>query len=145
MRKACSTILASVIASLLPAAVRAQAPSFVLKANIAVLLPPGVPRIHEFPRQPHGKQTTGVVSGARHVVRRDGNVYVYELAIPHSELATLKFASGTTLGLMVRRGNNDGPNVDYGTDKAVTKTSGLTLHPYWERKPSAGARWTLVR
>jgi hypothetical protein len=66
------------------------------------------------------------------------------MAIPREELATLKLAPGTTFGLMLRAGNNEGPHVDYGVNKAVVKTNGLTLKPYWERSPNCGARWTLV-
>jgi len=107
-------------------------------------LAPGVPRIHDYPRQPHGKPTTGTVPGARHAVRLQGTTWTYELAIPREELATLKLRPGTTFGLMLRAGNNKGPHVDYGADKAVTKLNGLTLHPYWERSSNCGVRWTLV-
>lgn len=106
-------------------------------------LAPGVPRIHDFPRQPRGSRTTGPVGGARHAARREGSTYVYEAAIPKAELAEMKLAPGTRFGLMFRIGNNKGPNVDYGTDKAVTKSNGLTLHPYWERSSNCGVRWTL--
>ena len=108
------------------------------------MLAPGVPRIHDFPRQPRGKRTTGPVTGAKHVVKLDGDVYTYELAIPRAELADLKLQAGTTFGLMLRAGNNKGPHVDFGADKAVTKINGLTLHPYWERGSNCGVRWKLV-
>jgi len=50
-------------------------------------------------------------------------------------LAGLKFSKkGTTFGLTFRVGNNIGPAIDYGSDKAVTKANGLSLHPYWELK-----------
>jgi len=114
------------------------------KSEVWRHLAPGVPRIHDFPRQPRGKRTTGVVPGARHVVKLDGKTYVYELAIPREELADLKLQAGTSFGLMLRAGNNKGPHVDYGVDKAVTKSNGLSLHPYWERSSDCGARWTLV-
>jgi len=107
-------------------------------------LAPGVPRIHDFPRQPRARPTTGVVAGAQHAVKLEGKVYTYELAIPREELANLKLAPGTTFGLMLRAGNNKGPHVDYGADKAVTKLNGLTLHPYWERSSNCAVRWTLV-
>jgi hypothetical protein len=84
------------------------------------------------------------VPGAKHVVRREGNTYVYELAIPKEELAQLKLAAGTTLGVMLRAGNSNGPHVDLGNDKAVVKRNGLTLHPYWERANNCGIRWRLV-
>ena len=107
-------------------------------------LAPGVPRIHDWPRQPRGPKTTGPVPGAKHVVKLDGSVYTYELAIPREELATLKLQPGTTFGLMLRAGNQKGPHCDYGIAKAITKSNGLTLHPYWERSSNCAARWTLV-
>ena len=61
------------------------------------------------------------------------------VAIPEARVA-----AGTTLGLMLRAGNNSGPHVDFGVDKAVTKKNGLTLHPYWERASNCGVRWKLV-
>jgi len=114
------------------------------KSELWRQLAPGVPRIHDFPRQPRGQRTTGVVPGAKHAAKLDGKTYTYELAIPREELAALKLQPGTTFGLMLRAGNNKGPHVDYGTDKAVTKINGLTLHPYWERCSNCGVRWTLV-
>jgi hypothetical protein len=107
-------------------------------------LAPGVPRIHDWPRQPHGPVTTGHVPGARNLVIRTGNTYIYEMAIPRTELRTFDLKAGVTFGLAFKIGNSDGPSVVYGLDKAVCKTNGLTLHPYWERSPSCGVRWTLV-
>ena len=77
-------------------------------------LAPGVPRIHDWPRQPKGEKTTGAVAGAKHVVKREGNTYLYELAIPKAELAELKLAPGTTVGIMLRAGNSQGVHVDFG-------------------------------
>jgi hypothetical protein len=107
-------------------------------------LAPGVPRIHDWPRQPRGKTTTGEVTEARHVVKRDGNLYIYELAIPKSEIADLKFEPGTDFGFTFKIGNGEGANAEYGKDKAVTKSNGLTLHPYWEPHSSCSVRWTLI-
>jgi len=107
-------------------------------------LAPGVPRIHDFPRQPRGKRTTGIVPGAKHAVKLEGNTYTYEAAIPRAELADLELQAGTTVGIMLRAGNNKGPHADFGRDKAITKVNGLTLHPYWERCTNCAVRWTLV-
>jgi hypothetical protein len=107
-------------------------------------LAPGVPRMHDWPRQPRGKTTTGVVKEARHVVKRDGNVYVYEMAIPRSEIPDLKLEPGADFGFTFKIGNGEGANAEYGKDKAVTKSNGLTLHPYWEAHSSCGVRWTLI-
>ncbi|MGD0089610.1 MAG: hypothetical protein ABSE73_06785 [Planctomycetota bacterium] len=105
---------------------------------------PGVPRRHDFPHTAKGERSTGPVPGAKHAVKREGNTYIYEMAIPHEELGTLKLAAGAVFRLAVRAGNNDGPNVDYGVNKAVVKNNGLTLKPYWERKPGCSVQWTLT-
>ncbi|HEY8666268.1 MAG TPA: hypothetical protein VIL86_06370, partial [Tepidisphaeraceae bacterium] len=106
-------------------------------------LGPGVPRIADFPRQPRGKITTGAVKDATFVVKRTDTGYVYECAIPKSELAQFKLAAGTDFGFVFKIGNSGGAQPEYGHDKAVTKMNGLTLHPYWERSPSCAVRWTL--
>jgi len=106
-------------------------------------LAPGVPRINDFPHQVRGARTTGLVAGAQSIVKRDGNTYTYEVAIPKSELADLKLQGGTNFGFSFVFGNSNGPKAEYGLDKAVNKLNGLTLHPYWETHPSDGVRWTL--
>jgi len=78
------------------------------------------------------------------VVRLDGDVYTYELALPRQELVQLNLQPGSTFALMLRAGNQSGPHVDYGAAKAVTTMNGLTLHPYLERSPNCGVRWILV-
>jgi hypothetical protein len=107
-------------------------------------LAPGVPRIHDFPRQPRGKVTTGAVKDAAFRVTRTEEGYTYECAIPKTELARMKLAAGAEFGFVFKVGNSGGPQPEYGHDKAVCKQNGLTLHPYWERSPSCGVRWTLV-
>jgi hypothetical protein len=114
------------------------------KSELWRQLAPGVPRIHDFPRQVHGQKTTGLVPGSKYVVRREGNIYLYEMAIPRSELSTLRLAPGTTFGLLMRAGNSKGPNIESAQDKAVSKVNGLTMHPYWEPKLNCGVRWVLV-
>ena len=108
-------------------------------------LAPGVPRIHDFPRQPRGDNTTGAIKEARHVVKRDGNLYLYEMAIPKSEIADLDLQPGTNFGFTFKIGNGEGASVEYGKDKAVTKNNGLSLHPYWEPHSNCAVRWTLIQ
>jgi len=107
-------------------------------------LAPGVARINDWPRQPRGKNTTGAVKEARHAVKRNGSLYVYELAIPKSAISDLKLEPGTDFGFTFKIGNGEGANAEYGRDKAVTKTNGLTLHPYWEAHSNCAVRWTLI-
>ena len=108
-------------------------------------LAPGVPRINDWPRQVRGKITTGLVTGAKVAVRRDGNSYHYEAAIPQSELADLKLKPGTEFGFTFVAGNSRGASAYYGADKAATKNNALTLHPYWENSPGASTRWMLIQ
>jgi len=108
-------------------------------------LAPGVPRIHDYPRQPRGEKTTGPVKNAKHVVKLDGDTFTYELAIPREEIPTVKLEPGTVLGIMLRAGDNHGLHTDLGVDKASTKLNGLTLHPYWERTMNCGMQWTLTK
>jgi hypothetical protein len=107
-------------------------------------LAPGVARLHDFPRQPRGKKTSGPVPGAKVAVVRQGNWYLYEAAIPKSELATLNLKPGTTMGVTWKIGNSQGPSAEWGWVKAASKVNGLSLHPYWERSPDCGVKWTLV-
>ncbi len=107
-------------------------------------LAPGLPRINDWPHQPRGPKTTGLVPAAQSFVRRDGNTLTYEVAIPRSELADLKLAAGTNFGFSFVVGNSDGPKAEYGLAKALAKQNGLTMHPYRERHPSDGVCWTLT-
>ncbi len=114
------------------------------KGELWRMLAPGVPRVHDYPRQPKGKLSTGAVKDAQHVVRQEGSVRIYELAIPKTELSTLKLQGGSRFGFMFQVGNNKGPSIFYAENKAVAKLNGLSLHPYWLVKPNCGVRWTLV-
>ena len=77
------------------------------------------------------------------VVRREGTVTVYELAIPWTELKHWVPRRGSEFGFTFVVRNNDGPHLFYGADKSATKTNGLSLHPYWTAKPSCTVRWVL--
>ncbi len=114
------------------------------KGELWRLLAPGVPRVHDYPRQPKGKLSTGAVPAAQHVVRQDGKVRIYEVAIPKAEIAQLKLQKGTSFGFLFQVGNDNGPSLFSGQDKAVCKLNGLSLHPYWVTSPTCGVRWTLV-
>jgi hypothetical protein len=108
------------------------------------LLAPRTPRTHYYPRQPRPRRGQGPVEDALHAVRREGNVTTYELAIPWLELARWKPETGKAFGFTFRVNNNEKPSIVYGAGKSATKTNGLSLHPYWEAKPSCGVRWVLA-
>ena len=113
------------------------------KPEVWRLLAPGVPRGHHDPRQPRAKRDQGAVE-APAAVRRAGNLTTYELAIPWRELSEWKPRAGQTFGFTWRANDAKGAALSFGADKSVTKTNGLTLHPYWEAKPSCGVRWALA-
>ncbi len=107
------------------------------------LLAPGVPRSHYFPRQVRAKFDQGPVEGGQCIVKRNGNVTTYEIAIPWSELKEWTPRAGASFGFTFRVNRTGGPALVFGEDKSATKTNGLTLHPYWSGQPSCTVRWTL--
>ena len=108
------------------------------------LLAPGMPRDHYYPRQPRAKFDQGPVAGGQLAVKREGKITIYELAIPWAELKEWKPKAGQTFGFTWRVNNNVKPDLVFGADKSAAKTNGLSLHPYWEAKPSCGVRWGLM-
>ncbi|MGD0091455.1 MAG: hypothetical protein ABSE73_16170 [Planctomycetota bacterium] len=112
-------------------------------AELWRLLAPGVPRGHYMPRQARSKIDQGPVEGGQCVVKRNGKITSYELAIPWSELKEWHPQAGQTFGFTFKVNSSKGPALFFGENKSATKTNGLTLHPYWEGKPSCGVRWTL--
>ena len=114
------------------------------KSEVWNLLAPGLPRIHDWPHQPKGKKTTNPTPGARHVVKQNGNVRTYEIALSKANISGLELAAGTSFDFVFRVGNKGGPRIDYGDGKAVTKSNGLTLHPYWQASPSCSVTWRLI-
>jgi hypothetical protein len=108
------------------------------------LLTPDMPRIHDWPHQPKGKVTTNPTPGAKHVVKQDGNVRIYEIALPRTRMPELSLQPGRTFKFAFHVGNNQGASIAYGNKKAVTKLNGLALHPYWVPKPSCDVEWALV-
>jgi len=108
------------------------------------LLAPGIPRIHDWPRQPKGKITTNPTPGSKHVVRQDGDVRIYELAIPRTAISNLDLVAGNAFKFAFHVGNNHGHKIFYGAGKAVTKSNGLTMRPYWQVSSSCEIVWRLV-
>jgi len=113
------------------------------KSELWRLLAPGIPRGHYYPRQPRAKFDQGPVREGKHVVRRQGMVTTYELAIPWSELKQWLPRAGQLFGFTFRVNNNKGPALLFGAGKSTVKSNGLSLHPYWEGKPGCGVQWTL--
>ena len=45
---------------------------------------------------------------------------------------------GTSFGFLFRIGNDSGPSLNSGQDKAVCKLNGMSLHLYWLTSPTCG-------
>lgn len=114
------------------------------KSELWNLLGPGIPRIHDWPHQPKGKVTTNPTPGSKHVVRQNKDTRTYEIAIPKAAMKELLLKAGTTFDFTFYIGNNKGPKIEYGKNKAVTKLNGLTLRPYWSPSSSCDVTWALV-
>lgn len=114
------------------------------KSELWNLLAPGMPRMHDWPRQPRGKITTNPTPGSRHVVRQVGDTRFYEIAIPRDRIADLKLEAGSAFKFVFFVGNDKGATASFGANKAVTKENGLTMKPYWSASPSADVEWALV-
>lgn len=114
------------------------------KSELWNILTPDMPRIHGWPHQPMGKVKHNSTPGSVHVVKQQGNVRIYEIAIPKSAIPELALKPGSNFKFTFHVGNNDGSRITYGEKKAVTKMNSLTLHPYWENKPACEIGWSLV-
>jgi len=112
--------------------------------SCGVSFAPGMPRGHHYPRQPRARFDQGPVPGGQLVVKREGKVTVYEVAIPWAELREWRPTPGQTFGFTFRINNNVKPDLLYGDDRSAVKSNGLSLHPYWQSKPSCGVRWALI-
>ena len=112
-------------------------------AELWCLLAPGVPRSHYFPHQERSRIDQGPVPGSKQIVVRNGNTTVYQVSIPWSAMKELKPQAGQTFGFTFQLGSSDGSSLDFGDGKSATKENGLTLHPYWARKPGCGVQWAL--
>lgn len=113
------------------------------KSEMWRLLSPELPRTHDFPRTPRGALTTGPVEGARHVVRQQGDIRTYEMAIPRQALPELSMTAGREFKMTFQVGVSEG-RIIFGEGKAAAKYNALTLHPYWNETPSCQVVWRLV-
>lgn len=109
------------------------------------LLSPGMPRVSLYPHEPRAKIWPGPVQGGQVFVKRDGNTYIYQAAIPKSDIPDLKLAAGTEFGFSFFIGDSGGSNADYGINKAITKNNGLTMHPYFKNVSNCNTHWTLIQ
>lgn len=111
-------------------------------SELWMLLSPGMPRVHYFPRQRMGPVRPHAVKQATHsVTHKDGKI-IFRAAIAWEVLGIKEPKAGMDVGLAWRFGGVGG--VEFGKDLAATKNNGLTLHPYYGQKVSNQVRWTLL-
>ncbi len=97
------------------------------------LLAPGMPRKHFYPRQPASHVDGGPVSGAKLVIRREGNTRAVEAAIPWGEIPRVKqcMLRGQTVKFSYRVNNNAGPALELAAGRSVSKENAMAFHDDW--------------
>jgi len=113
------------------------------KPELWCLLAPGIPRSHYYPRSLRAITDQHAVKSATVSIKYENGKTTYRLALPWQELAVTRPAPGLNLGFTFRFNDSKGGAVTFGGELAATKTNNLTLHPYWEDKPSCSVRWVL--
>ena len=111
------------------------------KPELWCLLAPGVPRGHYFCRQERGKLNQHAVQAECSVANADGRT-TYRASIPWSELGGKPWPARSDVGFTFAFNAADGGSVGFGG--AATKMNSLTMHPYWQPKPSNTIRWTVL-
>lgn len=107
------------------------------------LLAPGIPRGHYFPRQERGKVNQHAVPAEVSVEHKDGRTH-YHAAIPWSALGGKPWKAGSNVGVTFAFNAADGGSIQFGDQAGATKINSLTLHPYWQPKPSNSLRWVVL-
>ncbi len=102
-------------------------------------------RHHAYPfNPPTCSYDQGLVLGARSVVKREGNVWIYEMAIPWSQIWELKPTPGAIckFAFYTRDDGNHGLEYVYGKSVSVLNHA---FHPTFEQFHSNDAEWGLEK
>jgi hypothetical protein len=113
------------------------------KPELWCLMAPGVPRGHYFPRQERGRINQHAVIADTAVVHIDGRT-IYRASIPWSVLGGKPWPVESNVGFTFTFNAADGGHVGFGGGSGATKMNSLTMHPYWQPKPSNTIRWTVL-
>ncbi len=98
-------------------------------------------RHHAYPFNPPTRAyDQGIVPGAQSVVKRDGNVWIYEVAIPWSQLWEVKPVAGTTCKFAFTTRNDSQHTLEYAYRKSVSVLN-HSFHPMWEFFYSNDTEW----
>lgn len=96
------------------------------------LIKPGMPVKQYYPRQPKCKNEGAVENGKLAIMDSDKG-YVYECAIPWSEIPDVRKAldRGQTIKFSYRVNNNGGPTMELGQDRSAPEGLSGSFHPDW--------------
>jgi len=86
----------------------------------------------------------GLVPAAKSVVKRDDNVWTYEVAIPWSQIWEVKPKASERVRFTFYTRNDGGNAVEYANSKSVSVSNMLTFHPMWEDTWSNDCEWGFV-
>jgi len=102
-------------------------------------------RHHAYPfNPPFAEYDQAPVPGAQSVVKRDGNVWTYELAIPWSQIWEVQPKAGTRVRFTFYTRNDGNHALEYAAGKSVSVRNPITFHPMWEYHWSNDCEWGFV-
>lgn len=98
-------------------------------------------RHHAYPFNPPTRAyDQGLAPGAKSVVRRVGNVWIYEVAIPWAQIWELKPAPGSIFKFAFYTRDNSSHGLEYAYRKSVSVLN-HSFHPTWEQFYSNDTQW----
>lgn len=95
---------------------------------------PGMPRKHQYPRQP-ASPFDGSVNDGELTIRYEGTTRIVECAIPWSEMPKVheRMKQGKTVKFSFRVNNNKGPSFEYAAKRSVSKGNFYAFHAEWKK------------
>jgi hypothetical protein len=103
---------------------------------------PGVRRGNLYPFSPRDESPAqGLVTAAKLVIKRDGNVWRYEAAIPWSELAQVQPAIGKTVRFSFYVQNAGKRALSWTANRSACAGGRVILHPTWMQGEAIETRW----
>lgn len=91
------------------------------------------------------KYDQNLVPGARSVVKRQGGMWIYEVAIPWSQIWEVKPEPGKRVKFTFYTRDGGRHALEYARNKSVSGKQGcMTFHPLWERNWTNETEWGFV-
>ncbi len=90
------------------------------------------------------KYDQNLVPGAKSTVKRQGDMWIYEVAIPWSQIWEVKPAPGKRVKFTFYTRDRGRTALEYARNKSVSHVQGITFHPTWERNWTNETEWGFI-